>query len=408
MTTGDKELRILHANPETADLLFAVGSPSTPELAVGTFDGSRSTVQEPLRRLHGIRQAGHTTRAVAIGSGDDIAIFLAVDEGVRSTLIRHHLQSGVSEDMKIPLGVITGPGACYQGTLRFPFSTPHEQATLAAIASTSERKARPRVTSQTRSLIPVRVEKFPAPAGSVEAIVYGAPWHTADRVVIALHGGPESHWRAGYDNSLSLLSSIGTVVAINQRGSTGYGPDHQAAIRHAWGGPDLADIHAIADHIARRRPHSDGRLMIYGASYGAYLAVLAAATHPARWSHCAAIAPFLSGELLHRDGPEAVKQLIDRLGGRTKIHGDGYGPRDLLQVAPGLRARTLLIHGGADPIIPASHSRRLYEQLCKLGQCDELEYIEALGGHSPPYDRSGRPIGGRIVEFFTRPSPAGR
>ncbi|MFE5943847.1 alpha/beta hydrolase family protein [Streptomyces sp. NPDC056480] len=356
-------------------------------------------LREPLRRLRSLDSLEGIVKPLAFDAGGT-SLFLSTEQGVRSVLIRHHLEHDTSEKVDIPLGIITGYGSYQQGQLHLPFSAPDQPATLAAFTTRPRNHSRT-TTRDTPANAVARTELFPTPAGPVEALVYGYPWNTAERVIVALHGGPESHWRADCNPTLALLSTAGTVIAINQRGSTGYGQSHQEAIHHAWGGPDLADIHAIADHISRHRDHPNTEIMIFGTSYGAYLALLAAATQPNQWSHCAAIAPFLSGELLYNDASADVRRLIDRLGGRTEIR-DSHGPRDLLRLADKLRTRTLLIHGAADPIIPVSHSRRLHQRLASLGRCAQLEYIEALGGHNPPYDRGGRPIGDHLVEFFSR------
>jgi dipeptidyl aminopeptidase/acylaminoacyl peptidase len=257
------------------------------------------------------------------------------------------------------------------------------------------------------------VERFDLGDRAVEALIYGEDWKTAPRVLIALHGGPESAWKAEFDPILQEFAAADiTVIAPNQRGSTGYGPEHQQAIHHAWGGPDLADIHDLADHISARRaasrdrrPRAEESLMLFGVSYGAFLALLAAATRPELWSHCVASSPFLSGDRLHRDATPPVRRLLDRLGGSTQVI-DHIGPRDLAILSRHIRTRTLIVHGSADATVPVSHARGLHRRLSDEGHCPDLQYLEVRGaGHSPLTEAGGPRLVQRIATFLTDRGP---
>lgn len=398
-------VQILLTQPGRSQLLLAVGLPERPRLATAQLDPILLIAQNIVLLPPHVNDLDAVIRPVAFDTLGS-ALYLAVDRGVRSCMIRHRLANGFQEQVPMPLGVVTASGACHDGVLRFPVSTPVRQLTLATVSDASARRARLAVQPAGESVpcLSVRTESFSTPAGSVEALVYGESWTTAHRVVIALHGGPEAHWQAAFNPSLVHLANCGfTVIAVNQRGSTGYGHRHQTAIQDAWGGPDLADIHYIADHIATmRRPHRENRLMIYGTSYGAFLALLTASTQPARWSHCVAVAPFLSGKRLYSEATTPVRNLLNRLGGRTEIT-DRIGSRDLLRTAQALRAKILLVHGTADSIVPISQSRTLHQQLIDLRYGADLEFIEAPdAGHSPLLDQNGRSINHRIADFLGR------
>jgi dipeptidyl aminopeptidase/acylaminoacyl peptidase len=118
---------------------------------------------------------------------------------------------------------------------------------------------------------------------------------------------------------------------------------------------------------------------VLGASYGGFLALLAAQADPELWAGCVALAPFLSAPRLHADAGLAVRRLIERLGGLTEV-GAGGGRRDALAGA-GTLGRLLLIHGTRDDQIPVAHSRALRDRLRELGRTG-LEYVELEGeGH---------------------------
>ncbi|MCZ4608223.1 alpha/beta fold hydrolase [Streptomyces sp. Lzd4kr] len=377
LTPGHTGLQLLLTDPGSGALAFAAGLPSSPHLVVSRLDQAALTAGrlEPLSSLNDLE--GDLRPLAFDGGGAEL--YCSLNRGVRSHLVRHEVARGTTRRLDTPLGVISGPAAVHGGVLRFAMTAPDRPEHLVSHPPRLSDSPRPAAASA------AHVEVFETPGGHVEALVFGESWATARRLLVALHGGPEDRWRAEYTPQFLRLADRGIcVVAVNQRGSTGYGRAHREAIHHAWGGPDLADIHAIADHIVQGRVgHADRRLMAYGASYGAYLALLAASTQPNRWSHCVAVAPFLSAEQLYAEGAGPVRRLLERTGARTPVC-DEFGPRDLLRATRTLRARTLLVHGSADRIIPVTHSRRLHEQLRTTGECASLEYVELPdAGHDP-------------------------
>jgi dipeptidyl aminopeptidase/acylaminoacyl peptidase len=141
--------------------------------------------------------------------------------------------------------------------------------------------------------------------------------------------------------------------------------------------------------------------VLYGTSYGAYLGLLAAAADPGLWSRCAAVAPFVSGPSLHRDGSPAVRALIERLGGLADVD-DELGPRDLALLSGRITARLLIVHGGGDEVIPVTQSRLLREHLRRAGR--EPEYAEPpAAGHDPLHGERAPELTDRLVRFLTAP-----
>jgi dipeptidyl aminopeptidase/acylaminoacyl peptidase len=218
-------------------------------------------------------------------------------------------------------------------------------------------------------------------------VVYGGDtWQAAPHLVLALHGGPADAWRLEFDPALQRMAAAGlAVVAPNQRGSSGYGPDHAAAIQDAWGGPDLDDVLHLLDALAGQRavlglePPA-----LFGVSYGGFLALLAAAHAPAgQVARCAVVAPFLSGQRLLAESAAPVRALTTRLGGDVPLD-DARGPRDVLQLAHRIAAPLLILHGDRDEVVPVGQSRTLRQELLRLGRAEgaAFRYVEAAGaGH---------------------------
>lgn len=235
------------------------------------------------------------------------------------------------------------------------------------------------------SWAPSRAERMPGAEGEIEAIVCGhQDWHSARRVVIGLHGGPADRWVLKFSQLFQVLAEQGvTVIAPNPRGSVGYGNAFHRLIVGSWAGPDLADVLALARHV--RGSRGGKPLALYGASYGAFLALLAAGISPDLWSRVLAVAPFLSGDRLHPVASPQVRAMIDRLGGRAVLV-DEAGPRDVLAQLPRITAPLVVLHGEQDPIVPASQSLRLVQELRRLGRRPGIDFHHleiAEAGHAP-------------------------
>ncbi|MEV0644276.1 alpha/beta fold hydrolase [Phytomonospora sp. NPDC050363] len=322
-------------------------------------------------------------------------------EGATSRLLVGEVGSDEVADVELPPGVIRAAGWGRRG-LHLVYTTPASPAVLATINEQGHALA-PALPGGAAA--EARLECFDGPAGSIEAVCYGDR-RSAGVVVLALHGGPEAAWEFAWDPVLRACSAAGiAVVAPNQRGSVGYGTAHRRAIDGSWGGPDLADVLYLRRTLAADRGGAPPAL--FGTSYGAFLALLAAAAEPDGWSRCAAVAPFLSAERLYADASSAVRSMIDRLRGRAEPT-DDLGPRDLDRLAAHIAAPVFCIHGARDDVIPVAHSRRLVERLRTAGRLrpDEVHYREsAEGGHDPLNGPGGAALTTELVAFLLNGAP---
>lgn len=353
---------VLWPEHPTLRLLLAV----SPQVAVAAPDADHIALVRkgnppvPLIEPNGLPVAADPTgRQVAFRTG----------RGTQSGLSTLDLETLAVREIPLPNGTVGGTASWSAAGLRFPFAGPDHPAGIAEIAP------------EFRMLAPATAtgpRPYHRSIGGVDTVCYGNL--RAGPVLIALHGGPDAAWQLDPDPLLRRLARTGlTVVAVNPRGSRGYGGTV------AWGGPDLDDVIAVVREIGRPA-------RLFGSSYGAFLALLALALHPDHWESAAVVAPFLSGPRLYADAGGRVRALLDRLGGR-QIHVDARGPRDLAELAGRIRTPVLLMHGTADTVIPVAHSRQL------AGLVPNATYVEVAGAGHDPLTEPGP--ADRLVGFLT-------
>lgn len=91
--------------------------------------------------------------------------------------------------------------------------------------------------------------------------------------VLEIHGGPHTAYGSMFVFEFQLLAAQGWgVLAINPRGSTGYGERFTMASNDDWGGDDYRDLMRGVDAAIARAPWIDpARLGVIGGSYGGYM-----------------------------------------------------------------------------------------------------------------------------------------
>lgn len=94
-------------------------------------------------------------------------------------------------------------------------------------------------------------------------------------MIFLVHGGPQGSWADNfhYRWNYQMFASPGNiVVAINPRGSTGFGQKFTDDIRGEWGGKPYVDLIRGLDFVLKKYPFIDGnRVGAAGASYGGYM-----------------------------------------------------------------------------------------------------------------------------------------
>jgi dipeptidyl aminopeptidase/acylaminoacyl peptidase len=179
------------------------------------------------------------------------------------------------------------------------------------------------------------------------------------------HGGPTGQSFRGFLPFKQVLVAAGfAVFDVDFRGSTGYGRAFRMANQDEWGNADVHDL-VDAGRWAMEQPWSDGRLAIYGGSYGGYLVLCALVDEPAMWS---------AGVDLYGDSEIAESYRHgDRLG-RLDLHkmmgspddptrDDVYRRGSPVYRAERIEAPLLILHGRKDKRVVPLMTERMVKAL---------------------------------------------
>jgi dipeptidyl aminopeptidase/acylaminoacyl peptidase len=137
----------------------------------------------------------------------------------------------------------------------------------------------------TGDLVDSQVVRYPAADGlPIPAILFRPKDASASHkvpAVVWVHGGPGGQSRSGYAAEIQHLVNHGyAVLAVNNRGSAGYGKKffHMDDKKH--GDADLKDVVAARPYLASLDWIDGGRVAIMGGSYGGYMVGAALAFAP--------------------------------------------------------------------------------------------------------------------------------
>ena len=214
--------------------------------------------------------------------------------------------------------------------------------------------------------------------------------------VVYPHGGPTSHYGDEWDGHAQYFVDRGYAwLAINFRGSTGYGRDFERLNHGAWGVDDTKDCLAAADFL-RTLDWIDGdRLGIFGASYGSYMALLSVTDDPeyryrcavTKYGDCDIVSSWAQGD---REGV----QDLERMMGPPSAAREAYRAGSPYHRLENVRVPLLIAHGELDKRVSPKQSEQLVGRLRRLGKT--FEYV------TYPTEAHGLLRAGPQLDFYRR------
>jgi len=172
--------------------------------------------------------------------------------------------------------------------MTFLFNTSNEPSNLYSYHLLSEKLMKlsdtlnPEINPE--DLIQAEIIRYPSFDGLEIPAIYYKPVIQAEEKVPSLvyvHGGPGGQSRLQYNPLFQYLANHGyAIIAVNNRGSSGYGKSFFRAADLKHGEVDLEDCIQAKNFLQEQDYIDDGRIGIMGGSYGGFMVLAALAFRP--------------------------------------------------------------------------------------------------------------------------------
>ncbi len=203
-------------------------------------------------------------------------------------------------------------------------------------------------------------------------------------VVVSIHGGPEGQSRPGFSSTYQMwIDKLGVAVVVpNVRGSAGYGKSYLALDNGFKREDSVKDIGALLDWIETEDDLDEGRVAVFGGSYGGYM-VLASSFHYSDRLQAAVDIVGISNFVTFLENTQDYRRDLRRV-----EYGDERDPAmraHLESIAPmnhveKMRHPMFIVQGENDPRVPVTESAQMVKALRDAGQT--VWYMNALNeGH---------------------------
>lgn len=230
--------------------------------------------------------------------------------------------------------------------------------------------------------------------------------------IVYIHGGPAENARVGYVHDTQFLVNRGYgVLAVNFRGSTGFGKKFQAEGFREFGRAMQDDITDAAHWLVEEGMADEDALVAMGISYGGYSAALAMTRDPGLFDAAIVEFPMLDVEFQSKYHPGFWTNGLNawwRYFGKPDDPNDlevmkEYSPSNLVD---DLHGPLLVLGGMRDEITAVQQVKDFEASALSSGQEVEVHYFPNAGhGVSNWRDRLRR---ARLLEDFLAEHAGGR
>lgn len=218
---------------------------------------------------------------------------------------------------------------------------------------------------------------------SVHALVYDATQRRRSSppppAVVHVHGGPTGSAKSSFDPVVQFFVSNGiSVIAVDYRGSTGYGTAYRRALEGEWGVADVDDCARVVHQLGESGRIDPTRVAIRGSSSGGATALQSLARTTS--FRCAvAYSAVCDLEKAAHQSVDFESHYFDRLVGPIPESIDLYTERSPLALAGLVDQPVLLFHGIDDVIVPISQARAMKAALEAVGVDVTLRTFDGEG-----------------------------
>lgn len=242
----------------------------------------------------------------------------------------------------------------------------------------------------------------------IPALLYkpqGLKPNTKAPALIWVHGGPGGQSTKGYHYLIQYLANHGyTILAVNNRGSSGYGKGFFKAADLKHGEADLDDCIWAKKYLVATGFVDPGKIGIIGGSYGGYMTLAALAFRPQEMAVGVDIFGVSNWIRTLKSIPpwwEAAREALYKKIGNPEIQADYLESISPLFHAHKIIKPLLVIQGANDPRVLKVESDEIVDAVRKNGVPAEYVVIEDEG-HGFGKKENARVVGKAILDFLDK------
>ncbi|MFQ5500247.1 MAG: alpha/beta hydrolase family protein, partial [Candidatus Zixiibacteriota bacterium] len=177
--------------------------------------------------------------------------------------------------------------------------------------------------------------------------------------VVHAHGGPESQFKPYFIRNIQYLMLNGYgVIAVNPRGSSGYGRDYMNLDNYKNRKNSLKDYRAAVKYLIDNGYTEKGSIGIRGGSYGGYVVLGMITEYPDLFSAAIDVVGIANFKTF-LENTKAYRRAL-----RESEYGPLSDPKFLNSISPihkaaDIKTPLLVIHGENDPRVPVGEARQI-------------------------------------------------
>ena len=253
-------------------------------------------------------------------------------------------------------------------------------------------------------LVEPEVISYPSFDGlEIEALLFKAKEENANgHVILWPHGGPQASERRFFRSMFQFLVNRGySLFAPNFRGSTNYGLTFEKMVEGDWGhGPRLDNLAGI-DWLIENGYAEQDKILLFGGSYGGYMALLLHGRHADRFK--AVVDIFGPSNLFSfiESVPEYWKTYMEQWVGHPEKDKERLHRDSPITYLDDMTKPMLVIQGANDPRVVLKESDQIVEALREKGRPVEYIVLEDEG-HGFSKKHNEILVYRKILEFFDR------
>ena len=324
--------------------------------------------------LNYLHAEDHEFEGLSMNSDGSKIAFTVNEEGY-SRLMLWKAGSGAPETFEVPRSVIGGLTWSNDGKkLAFSLSSSKSNPTSGSMTPSpaprsASRAARPAGFPSRASSRLSRSGSSPSTGWMSRLSFTGRSRPARSRLLLLLHGGPESQFRPGFSPLIQYFARLGfAVVAPNFRGSTGYGRrfTHLDDVRGRM--DTVKDAIGAVAEVRSCSTIDPRKIVAWGGSYGGFMVLACLYSEPDLWAagvDIVGISNFVT--FLKHTGPWRRKLRIAEYGDpdRDNEFLERISPNNNAQL---IKAPLFIIHGANDPRVPIGEATQIMQTMQNLGR----------------------------------------